>query len=204
MTRTYTAILSFTLSMVFTATSAQKSDDSWRIGLSAGMNTSALLGDPQGSFQKIGVTAGVIAYKPMGEKSSFETGLYFFQKGLRIQPNLDLNIFSDYRLSLNYLDLPLLYIYRISRLEVEVGPSLGVLITQNEEDLEAQTSQSPGFNVLEVAANAGVRWRAADNFRLGLRYHLALLPSQSLTAGGISTLRGRHNHAIVLYGAFLF
>lgn len=175
----------------------------WRFGLMGGVNATSLIGGNAG-FQKIGIAAGLVAQKPLSEHSGFEMNLLFFQKGLRSLPNPEDGDFTSYKLALNYLDLPLLYIYRLSKFEIEIGPSLGILLSQKEEVFEGPPPPSRDFNTLEVALNAGMRWHPADNFVLGLRYHVAALPSQSVAPAGISTLRGRHNHGFVLFGTFLF
>lgn len=184
--------------------SQSDNENRWRIGILAGVNTTSVLGGGASGFQKLGITAGVIVHKPLSENSAFETGLTFFQKGTRSVANPEAGIFDSYRLSLNYLDLPVLYVFRLKKIEIEAGPSFGLLISQKEEVFEGPDPDSRSFNTFELAANAGLRWHAADNFLLGLRYHLALLPSQSVALGGVSTMRGRHNHGFVLWGAFLF
>lgn len=181
-----------------------KEENRWRFGIIGGVNTTSIIGGGAGGFQKIGITAGISLHKPLSDNSAFETGLTFFQKGTRSVPDPEAGIFDSYRLSLNYLDLPVLYVFRLNKFEIEAGPSLGILLSQQEEVFEGPTPDSRSFNTFELAANAGLRWRAADNFLLGLRYHLAALPSQSVAPAGVSTLRGLHNHGFVLWGAFLF
>lgn len=183
-----------------------QSDDEnrWRFGILGGVNTTSILGGQASGFQKLGITAGVLVHKPLSENSAFETGLTFFQKGTRSFADPEAGIFDSYRLSLNYLDLPVLYVFRLKKIEIEAGPSFGLLLSQKEEVFEGPDPDSRTFNTFELAANAGLRWHPADNFLLGLRYHLALLPTQSVAPAGVSTLRGRHNHGFVLWGAFLF
>jgi hypothetical protein len=183
---------------------AQRKDENrWRVGIMGGMNTTSLIGANAG-FQKLGVIAGLVLHKPLGEQSAFETNLLFFQKGVRTVSNPEAGNFESYRLSLNYLDLPLLYVHKLKKFEIELGPSFGFLLSQNEEVFEGQPPESQPFKTFELAINTGLRWHPADNFILGLRYHLAMLPSQSVAPAGLATMRGRHNHGFVLFGTFLF
>lgn len=175
----------------------------WRFGLMGGINTTSLIG-ATGGFQKLGLTAGISLHKPLTERSAFESNLLFFQKGRRSAANPEAGILDSYRLTLNYLDLPLLYIYTLKNFEVELGPSLGLLLSEKEEVTPGPAQASRPFRTFELAINTGLRWHPADNFILGLRYHLAMLPSQSVAPAGLSTLRGRHNHGFVLFGTFLF
>lgn len=188
-----------------TAIFAQNKDENrWRIGVLAGVNTTTVIGGGAGGFQKLGLTAGIVVHKPLSEHGAFETGLTFFQKGTRRAANPEMGVFESYRLSLNYLDLPVLYVFKLAQFEIEAGPSFGLLLSQKEELSQSPNPESTSFNSLELAVNAGLRWHPADNFLLGLRYHLAMLPSQSVSPAGVSTLRGLHNHGVVLWGAFLF
>jgi hypothetical protein len=184
---------------------AAQNDQKIKFGITAGLNTSDVLGDGLGSFRKIGFTAGFLAFKPISEKSNLEIQLLFFQKGSQQIPRPEEGIYDAYKLQLNYVDIPVFYVFEVSNWEVALGPSFGWLLSQKEEDFFGLANSSNPFNNFELAGNAEIRWNPADNFRLSLRYHLAILPSRhNIIGANLSTLRGQHNQAILLSTAFIF
>lgn len=196
----------FLLIAVFSAlqVSAQE-NQKIKFGLTAGINTSDVVGDGLGGFRKIGMTAGVFAFKPISEKSNLEIQLLFFQKGSQQIPRPEEGIYDAYKLQLNYVDLPIFYVFEVSKWEVALGPSFGWLLSQKEEDFFGLANTTNRFNNFELAANTEIRWHPADNFRLSVRYHLAILPSRhNIVGANLATLRGQHNQAILLSGAFIF
>lgn len=193
------------LAVVYTLQISAQESQKIQIGLTAGVNTSDVVGDGLGGFRKIGITAGVFAFKPISEKGNLEIQLLFFQKGSQQLPRPEEGIYDAYKLQLNYVDLPVFYVFEVSNWEVALGPSFGWLLSQKEEDFFGLANTTNPFNNFELAGNAEIRWNPADNFRLGLRYHLAILPSRhNIVGANLATLRGQHNQAILLSGAFIF
>lgn len=176
-----------------------------KFGFTAGINTSDVVGDGLGTFRKFGFTAGILAFKPIADKSNLELQLLFFQKGSQQIPRPEEGIYDAYKLQLNYLDLPIFYVFEVSKWQIALGPSFGWLLSQKEEDFFGLANTTNPFNNFELAGNGEVRWHPADNFRLSLRYHLAILPSRhNIVGANLATLRGQHNQALLLSGAFIF
>jgi hypothetical protein len=193
------------LAVVYALQISAQDSQKIQFGLTAGVNTSDVVGDGLGGFRKIGITAGVFAFKPISEKGNLEIQLLFFQKGSQQLPRPEEGIYDAYKLQLNYIDLPVFYVFEVSKWEVALGPSFGWLLSQKEEDFFGLANTTNPFNNFELAANAEIRWNPADNFRLALRYHLAILPSRhNIVGANLATLRGQHNQAILLSGAFIF
>jgi hypothetical protein len=203
---TLKTLSSFLLITVCTALQLSAQDNQKiKFGVIAGVNTSDVLGDGLGSFRKIGFTAGFLAFKSISEKSNLEIQLLFFQKGSQQIPRPEEGIYDAYKLQLNYVDLPVFYVFEVSNWEIAIGPSFGWLLRQKEEDFFGLSNTTNPFNNFELAGNAEIRWNPADNFRLSLRYHLAILPSRhNIVGANLATLRGQHNQAILLSGAFIF
>jgi hypothetical protein len=77
-------------------------------GFVAGFNASQLNGDMSAGYNKVGLTAGVAARARLAEKSSLAIDMLFSQRGSRTTERESI---IDRRVTLNYLEVPVLFNY---------------------------------------------------------------------------------------------
>lgn len=118
----------------------------------------------------VGFHAGFFFVIDLGEKFSFRPELEYIQKGYRYN-YIDLT----QKVTLNYVDLPLLFSYKIAnKFYVEAGPAFGYLFSsKSDNDIFVPPSEIYKLK-FEVAALGGLRYTLFKNFNITARYNLGL------------------------------
>ncbi|MCK4638195.1 MAG: outer membrane beta-barrel protein, partial [Bacteroidales bacterium] len=102
-------------------------------GITAGMTATQVAGDVCSGYDKAGLYAGVYANLKVSKKSVFQLEIDYIQKGSRRLPKKKNNYAPLYKLNLQYIDVPVLYKYIISkRFTVEIGPVYSLFIKYYE------------------------------------------------------------------------
>ena len=112
--------------------------------------------------------------------------LEFFQKGSRKNPNYEKGYDTAYLFRTNYVELPILYQFVINkRFQVEVGPSIGFLISYfesfNGSELYPNTNP-PARSTLQI--NLGLYITLTQRWKVNLRTNNSLLNIRSHTVTG--------------------
>ncbi|MCK9401615.1 MAG: PorT family protein [Bacteroidales bacterium] len=165
--------------IVFPASSQQ-----FNGGIIAGVAGTQVAGDTYSGFHKAGIFAGGYVNLQISKHSAFQMELEFFQKGSRENPDSS-NNFNQYLFRVNYVELPVLYQYIISkRFKVEAGPSLGFLVSYYEENnyYEIKGGNRPASVTFQI--NAGLYIYLANRLMFNIRTNNSLLNIRSDNATG--------------------
>ncbi len=172
-------------------------------GILAGLVGSQVAGDSYSGFKKAGIFAGGYVSFDIGEKSSLQMELTYFQKGSRENPT-EKNGYQSYILRLNYIELPVFYQYTAGRFTVFGGPSAGFSMGFYEEvNQEVISDQQDYIRPARVTLqiNLGFRFEIAPKVGVDFRTNNSLLNvfSQNIT-GDVRRIfdYGRYNDALVL------
>jgi len=150
----------------------------------AGVAGTQVAGDSLYGFNKAGIFAGGFVNLQISEHSAFQMELEFFQKGSRENPD-SANNYNQYLFRVNYIELPVLYQYIISkRFKVEAGPSLGFLVGYYEEYnyYEIKGGNRPANVTFQI--NAGLYIYLAKNLMFNIRTNNSMLNIRSDNATG--------------------
>lgn len=165
------------------AASAAKSQE-FNGGIMAGVAGTQVAGDTYYGFHKAGVFAGGFVNLQVSKHSAFQMELEFFMKGSRENPD-SANNFNQYLFRVNYIELPVLYQYIISkRFKLEAGPSLGFLVSYYEENnyYEIKGGNRPANVTFQI--NAGLYIYIAKKLTFLIRTNNSLLNIRSDNATG--------------------
>jgi hypothetical protein len=135
-------------------------------GLKAGLNHSGIIVTKSGDAlndesysSRVSFHAGSYIQQPFNDHLLWQLELLFSNKGYKVEINDQTE-----NVSLNYLNWPILLIYRPDKLfEFEFGPELGYMISG--EDI---------LNNFDFALDVGVRFNISDKLNTGLRYSYGL------------------------------
>jgi len=137
-------------------------------GIAAGLSASQVDGDYYSGYNKAGISAGGWVNLSFSDRSAFQVGLNYIQKGSRHNPNSEKEDYTSLLIRINYAEMPVLYQYKMkSHLFLEAGPSVGVMISHKEE-INQLTTNYP-FRLLDIAFQAGVGYQFNDKMKIGLR-----------------------------------
>lgn len=122
----------------------------------AGVVGSQVAGDTYNGYHKPGIFAGGFVNYQFTKHSLVQMELEFFQKGSRKNPDYEHNDFDQYLFRVNYVEMPLLYQWKLNdRLKFEAGPSMGILINYYEEKDETEIKDGNRPAALTFQINAG-------------------------------------------------
>jgi hypothetical protein len=142
-----------------------------------GLNGCQIHGDSYSGYDKLGLFAGIGINARINERTSFELGFYFSQKGSRHNPNPKIGDYTYYRVNLNYIDLPLSLRYEVNtKYFVTLGPSIAYLFSFNENINYTDVSYLYTFNKLETGLNIGLGRKIANKFYVEVRCSNSILP----------------------------
>jgi hypothetical protein len=169
---------------IFIVSAFTVSSQKFNGGMMAGIAATQVAGDTYNGFRKAGIFFGGFVNYEVGKHSAFQMELEFFQKGSRVNPDSS-NNYNQYLFRTNYVELPVLYQYRINkRFKLEAGPSMGVLISWYEERYseEIKGGIPPARVTLQI--NAGFYVYITERLTFNLRTNNSILNIRSENATG--------------------
>ena len=139
-------------------------------GVKGGMTASEVSGDHLSGPDKLGFYGAVYTMYPLSTVSYLQMEVMYIQKGSRSIPDAS-NDYFDYNFSLNYVEVPLLYVYNISKFfqhkalrDVLLYGGLSVSKLVGYSETQRDLSLSSGYNT---------RYKPVElNFLVGFYYPL--------------------------------
>jgi hypothetical protein len=193
----YCSVLSLALLLHITTTGQQKFTSYGSLGFVA----SQVEGDNLSGFNKAGIAAGLGLELSLDRKWAAGFELMYVQKGSLKLEDPDRNDYRYYRLNVNYIEVPVLLQYKISKVGLFAGGSLGILVSSREETEAGPPTAAYPFERSDVSICAGASYRFAKKWSLRARFSESLLPIRRTAAGqrGIfGRFSGQYNTAIIL------
>lgn len=159
-------VLILTFLLTFSASYAQR----FSAGILAGAVTSQVSGDMLAGFDKSGFEFGALVTPPLSPKFSMAFEMVFIQKGSKKKINYDKGDYDYFKMSLNYIEVPLLLRYNYSKkIHFEMGPVVGRLLSSKEEDEFGEILAPKPFKPYELSFMLGMSYALAQNFYLNLQ-----------------------------------
>lgn len=150
---------------------------SFRAGLLGGGIVSQVGGDNLSGYNQSGLEGG--GFVSIGISDKFE-GLFqisMVQKGSKKNINADAGDFNYYRMRLNYIQVPVLLAYHLTKkMDAEAGTGIGVLLSSSEEDEYGKISGQQPFKKFEWFVQCGFRYMIFENFFLVIGFENSILP----------------------------
>lgn len=168
-------------------------------GFMAGLVGSQVAGDPSSGFNKLGFYAGVFANRKFTLKSGAQLEMYFIQKGARENPT-DENGNFQYLLRLNYIEIPVLYIFTINkRLDLSGGLAYSYLVGEPYEEANYSTSvPDTPWNKSSLTFVLGIEYKITDLLTATFRTNNSLTPIRPHASGATRFAnRGQYSDALV-------
>ncbi len=146
------------IAVLFSSSSAQKDKDKsygYGVGIKVGTNINKIAGQSFKNQFTYGYSAGAFADIKLNNEWSIQPEVLFNQVSAdtsnQFRDLYDLSIDKISRIKLNYLTIPVLVNYHVSKgIALQFGPQLGILINQNKDLLEngKEAFKSGDFSVL--------------------------------------------------------
>lgn len=182
---------------IFSIISISGFSQDFNAGVLGGINATQVFGDSYSGPNKAGLYLGVFVNRYFSKRSSVQLELDYIQKGSSKNPDGSTGDYDEYKLKLNYIELPVLYKYDFAEKgTLEAGLSLGVLIYEDEYAYPGPVS-GEDFNSVDFSANLGLYYTFAKNFRINMRLSNSIIPIRPHSSGNTYRLnRGQYNQGI--------
>lgn len=139
-------------------------------GFNAGLAATQVDGDTYSGYNKAGVIAGGWVNVLLSDHSAFQAGLTYIQKGSRHNPDPDKGDYTQLLIRLGYVEMPLLYQYRLKNgLYLEGGTSLGVLLHSFSELDQLETTHLNPFRLLDLSLQLGIGYQFSEKWKINMR-----------------------------------
>lgn len=165
-------------------------------GLIAGGVITQVNGDGYGGFHQGGFTGGGFINLPFGQCSAVQMELKYSMYGSHSSTNeVVINGQPEYKLRLNYIELPIMYQYTLTKLRIgerslsfltlEIGLSLDYLFNYKDETNGVANTQA---NWLKFSAtgNVGVHFNLSHGLGINIRSLNSILPIRVKKTGNVT------------------
>ena len=150
-------------------------------GLLFGINTSQITGDNLAGYNKLSPTLGAFVRMKLGEKYALQMEMAYLGKGAHKNLSPRDSIPTLYLLRLHYIEVPAVFQYDYNRkLNIEIGPSLGVFFGSREEDLDGDMSgiysSREQFKPFDISFTVGGTWKFNEQWSFNVRSANSMFP----------------------------
>jgi len=169
-------ILFFLLLIFFKALESQ-SQVPFKGGFSFGAVASQVDGDGYSGYNKSAITAGLWVSKAIDKQSTIQLEMNFVPKGSRSSTKINLDNINHYKLTLRYIEIPLLYKYESRRIVFVLGLAANYLFYDYQEGYFSQVAQyqnTTGFNRFDISGIVGVSMVLNELWQVGSRFTYSL------------------------------
>ncbi len=151
------------------------------------------------SINKLGLFGGVNYTWFSNPLFGGEVGLQFIQKGAFNPPDRDNGDNTFYKLTENYLQLPVSVLYYNKGITYMLGLAGGYLISFKEENERGVFPISAPFRKYELSAIGGVKIKLTNNILFKSALNQSLIPVKLYPSRGVRWYnRGHYNTSLIL------
>jgi len=184
---------------------AQRSTSSsnFKGGLRAGFTATQISGDDLTGFHKLGAYAGAFVNFPLSDnlKWKFQSELDFVMKGSHTYypSGQNATISSKYVLNIGYIEVPVLIKWNlVPNMELEFGPTFGVLLYQRERNSNGIMLYRPDFRRYELGVMGGLSYLFHEHYGVSLRYSNSVIPVRIPTWAVSRRVKKQFNSALAV------
>ncbi len=177
----------------------------FNFGVIGGFNGSQVSGDDLGGFNKFGGFGGIYTNIDASDNLNIEMEMVYTQKGSRKQARPNKFDFNSYLLQLNYIEVPLLFNFKVKGLGIEIGPSVATLLSFKEADQNGVFVSTRNFFKTEASFNAGVQYSFNKNLKGVFRFTNSVIPIRKHASGATYRLNlGQYNTVLTIMLKYSF
>lgn len=186
---------------MFLESNAQE-ENTFSAGLILGVNACQISGDNLGGFRQAAPIFGGFVNRKIKPNASIQLEMYYIGKGSRKNADFEREDFTSYRLYINYIEVPLVYIWQYKeKLAFEGGLSVGALLSFKEQDengdLAGVYSQEEQFKRFDFSYLFGLSYKLSSKWNFGIRFSNSLLPARENFGGAKFRLNRGQYHACI-------
>jgi len=166
-----------------------------------GLVTSQVGGDQFSGFNKLGLSAGIGIKTKFSENLGLGFDLSYIQKGSRKGANPKANDFSFYRMSLQYVEVPVYLVYYQDRFNFDVGLSAAYLLGASEErdGIVFNPGDFSPFNTLDFSLLFGFDYSINEKWKFQTRFSNSIVPFRDFEGQSTLPIQVGQYHSLLLF-----
>lgn len=192
------------LLLLISAFSANAQLDAFNAGLKLGVAGTQISGDGYTGFRKAGPVGGFFVSRQFNERWGGLMEIQYIRKGSFDPPDPENGKFDQYKIDLQYVELPLMATFEFSKFHWEAGLSVGYLFSHQQADelgpiREEDVSRLIEMRDYEFAFNVGMNFQASERLYLNVRYSRSIYPVANRpqwVSGYIGLFGGSYNQTL--------
>ena len=147
-------------------------------GIKAGFNLSQIDGDKLAGYHKGGLIFGAYINRKLSSTLNWQMEMIYIGKGSKKGINPDKNQFYYRRISVDYIEIPVLLQFWADKIKTnfELGLSFATLISSKEEDGFGETTFIGPFRPFEFGSLVGLNYAFTDQWSGTARLTYSLSP----------------------------
>lgn len=147
-------------------------------GLKGGFDLSQIDGDKLSGYHKGGLIFGAYINRKLSPKLNWQMEMIYIGKGSKKGINPDKNQFYYRRISVDYIEIPVLLQFWADKIKTnfEMGLSFATLISSKEEDGFGETTFIGPFRPFELGSLVGLNYAFTDQWSGTARLTYSLSP----------------------------
>ncbi len=154
----------------FVLISISVNSQEFKAGAIGGATFSQVHGDSYVGFNKMGLVTGLYVSRSLNPDWGAQFEIVYKQKGSRHNPNESTGDYNLYKLSFDYIEIPLLVKLNMTKVSLEAGVAFGILINSKEEDQYGIVEASIPFEDYEFSGIIGVNYHFYNRLYANLRW----------------------------------
>ncbi|MEI6696864.1 MAG: porin family protein [Bacteroidota bacterium] len=191
----------FILIFIFLCSTLFVNAQYFNAGIKLGVVGSQVDGDTYGGYDKLGLDIGLFVNYQLSMRTALQLEMEYIQKGSSHTPNVEKGDYIEYKMQINYLQLPVLFQYKLSQnFSAEMGPAFGLLLSNYEEYNQWEIQSNP-FRKFAFSWVTGINYAINDNWNANFRLDYSLMGIRQKPAPGdrwIFFQYGQFNNALVI------
>ncbi|NUM49678.1 MAG: PorT family protein [Flavobacteriales bacterium] len=142
-----------------------------------GLSATQVDGDGYGGFNKAGLIAGGFVLTELKPKLDIQFEIYYINKGSRRNPRPDKGDHDAFLLKINYIEVPVTFLYHYKKFSAELGAYIGYKIYDYMAD---ENGELPQQNILfestDIGGSLGIYYHFSEHWALSWRSSNSFLP----------------------------
>ncbi len=184
------------------ALSAQQ--NTFNAGMKLGVAGTQISGDGFAGFRKAGLVGGVFVSRQFNERWGGLMEIQYVRKGSFDPPDPENGKFDQYKIDLQYVEIPLMATFELSQFHWEAGLSIGYLFAHRQEDefgpiRDENISRLIEMRDLDFSLNIGLNFQASERLYLNVRYNHSVYPianTPQWVTGYVGFFGGSYNQTL--------
>lgn len=196
--------LSILVVLCFTAPRVKAQQDAFNAGMKLGVAGTQISGDGYTGFRKAGLVGGVFVSRQFNDRWGGLMEIQYVRKGSFDPPDPENFKHDYYKIDLQYIELPIMATFELSKFHWEAGLSVGYLFSHQQEDefgpvRDEDISRLIEMRDFEFAFNIGLNFQASERMYLNVRYSHSIYPianTPQWITGYIGFFGGSYNQTL--------